>query len=129
MKWWHRLSFRLTVFILLLAIVPLAGFGITTINDIRRVRLHSLAEIHKGVASHSAHLIEDSLAHMIKSVQLIIETNELETADLFDQEWFLQQLLRNIPHLYSLALTDAGGKETVKVGRDRGIYCGRSGNT
>ena len=118
MKWWHRLSFRVTVFILLLAIVPLAGFGITTINDIRRVRLQSLAEIHKGIATHSAHLIEDSLAHMIKSVQLIIETNELETVDVFDKEWFLQQLLRNIPHLYSLTLTDATGKEMVKVGRD-----------
>ena len=118
MKWWHRLSFRLTVFILLLAIIPLAGFGITTINDIRRVRLQSIEEIHKGIAIHSAHLIEDSLTHLIKSVQLIIETNELENADVYDQEWFMQQLLRNIPHLYSLTLTDATGKETVKVGRD-----------
>jgi len=118
MKWWHRLSFRLTVFILLLAIVPLAGFGITTINDIRQVRLQSIAEIHKGVAMHSAHLVEGLLAHMIREIQLVIETGELENAHVSDQEWFMQQLIQNIPHLYSLTITDTTGKETLKVGRD-----------
>ncbi len=117
MKWWQRLSFKLTCFILLLAIVPLAGFGITTINDIRRVRLQSVEEIHKGLATRSANLIEYSLARMIEKLQLIIAGGELDNTNMSDQERFLQLLIKTIPHVHSLAITDITGQEMVKVGR------------
>ncbi len=119
MKWWHRLSYKLTGFILLLAIVPLAGFGITTIKEIRKVRLDSVAQIHRGIATDSAKKITASIADTIKEVQLVINSNELESLDVLDQEWFLQLLIKAIPHLYTLTLTESNGQERVKVGRDR----------
>ena len=53
MKWWNQLSYRVSAFIILLAIVPLAGFGITTINDFRQSRLTSVAQIHRGIISRN----------------------------------------------------------------------------
>jgi len=118
MKWWNRLSFRLTGVILLLAIVPLAGFGITTIRDIRQVRLNSIAQIQEGVAVNSVKLIEASLAHMIENINLAIETAEMDSADASDQEWYLQLLIRNLPSVHSLAIIAEDGREKVKVGVD-----------
>ena len=118
MKWWNRLSVRLTVFILLLAIVPLAGFGISTIQDIRRVRLQSVAEIHTRVAYNSAKLIEVSLSDTVKKIQLVAEGTELESAEITDQESILQLLISSTPSLYTLAIAKPDGREFVKIGRD-----------
>ena len=118
MKWWQRLSFKLTCFILLLAVVPLAGFGITTINDVRRVRLHSVEEIHKGIATRSSNRIEYSLTYMIEKFQLIIASGKLDTTDISEQESFLKLLIQTIPHVHALTITNITGREMVKVGRD-----------
>ncbi|MFH1157209.1 MAG: response regulator [Pseudomonadota bacterium] len=118
MNWWNRLSYRLTVFLLLLAVVPLAGFGITTLRDIRNVRLSSIAQIHRTIARNTAGQIESSLADMVKEIRLMVDSNEMETLDASDQEWLLQLLIKANPHLYTLTLADAGGRERVKVGRD-----------
>ena len=118
MKWWNRLSYRLTGVILFLAIIPLAGFGITTISDIRQVRLDSIEQIQKNIAANSVHLIEASLAHMIKNVNLVIESAEMENADVSDQEWFLQLLIRNLPCVHTLAIVGEDGLEKLKVGAD-----------
>jgi len=118
MKWWNRLSYRLTIFILLLAVVPLAGFGISTIADIRQARLLAVEQVHSGIAKSSVDLIELSLADTIKKIQLVIDSTELEDLDILDQEWFLQMLIKAIPHVYTLAIIDNSGQERVKVGRD-----------
>ena len=118
MKWWNRLSYRLTIFILFLAVLPLAGFGISTITDIHHARLQSIEQIHRSIAKSSVDLIELSLADTIKKIQLVIDSNELEDLDGSDQEWFLQMLIKAIPHLYTLTIVDNNGLERVKVGRD-----------
>ncbi|MBU1564727.1 MAG: response regulator [Proteobacteria bacterium] len=118
MKWWNRLSVRLTVFILFLAIIPLAGFGFTTLRDFQRVRLQSVAQIHKGLANNSAQLIQSSLADIAQVINLVAESTELESADPADKEWLLQLLIKSFPHLSSLTLAEIGGQELVKVGRD-----------
>jgi signal transduction histidine kinase/HAMP domain-containing protein len=118
MKWWQRLSCRLTIIILFLAIVPLVGFGIFTIKDIRQVRLQSVEQIHRGIAESSVLQIESSLTDTIAKIQLVIESNELEGAKVFDQEWILQLLIKDIPHLYTLTIAETSGREKVKVGRD-----------
>ncbi len=118
MKWWNRISYRLTVFILLLAIVPLAGFGIFTIKDIQQARLQSIEQIHRNMAKHSADLIESSILDTEKKIQLVIDSNELESADIEDQEWLLQILIKSLPHVYTLTIADINGRERVKVGRD-----------
>ena len=118
MKWWNRLSYRVSVFILLLAIIPLAGFGITTINDFRRDRLDSVEQIQKGITSTAVGQIESSLADLMQEIQLVVRTNDLEKASVSDQEWFLQLLIKSRPDLYSLALADIDGQEKVKVGRE-----------
>ena len=118
MKWWNRLSYRLTVFILLLTIVPLAGFGLFTIQDIQHVRLQSIEQIHKKVANNAVDLIESSLLDMEKKILLVADTNELESADVSDQEWILQLLIKELTHIHTLTLADTTGREMVKVGRD-----------
>ena len=118
MKWWNRLSVRLTVFILLLAIVPLAGFGFSTIKEIRRVRLQSVAQIHKEIAKNAVQLIESSLADISTQVQLVAASADLDSAIPDDQEWFLQLLLKSSPYLYSLTIVENSGRELVKVGRE-----------
>jgi len=118
MKWWNRLSYRLTVFILLLTVVPLAGVGIYTINDFHNVRLLSIEQIHGNMGQAAAERIEASLSDTIKKIELIIESSELESADVSDQEWFLQMLIKTIPHLNALKVVTVNGQEKVKVGRD-----------
>jgi CheY-like chemotaxis protein len=118
MKLWNRLGYRISVFILLLAVVPLAGFGITTINDFRRVRLDSVEQIQKGITTTAAGKIESSLADLMQEIQLVIRSNDLDKASVSDQEWILQLLLKTRPKLYSLALADMDGQEKLKVGRE-----------
>ncbi|MBC8440409.1 MAG: response regulator [Deltaproteobacteria bacterium] len=118
MKWWNKISYRLTAFILLLAVVPLAGFGISTIRDIQQTRLLSVEQIHDNIARHSVDLIESSLLDTQKKIQLVIDSNELQSADSEDQEWILQILIKSLPHLYSLTIASTDGQERVKVGRD-----------
>ena len=118
MKWWNQLSYRVSAFIILLAIVPLAGFGITTINDFRQSRLTSVAQIHRGIISRSVNLIESSLAETEKKILLVIQSNDFEHADVSDQEWLMQLLIKNLPNLYTLTLADMSGQEKVKVGRE-----------
>jgi CheY-like chemotaxis protein/signal transduction histidine kinase len=122
MKWWNRLSIRLTVFILLVAIAPLAGFGISTINDIRRVRLQSIASFQQEIARNSAKLISLALAHTAENIQLTFGNTELDGADPDDQEWSLQLLIKSSPHLHSLTLLDNSGRELIKVGREQVYY-------
>ena len=121
MKWWNRLSVRLTVFILLLATIPLAGFGFSTIKEIRHVRLQSVSQIHKEIAKDAVKLIESSLADITKQVQLVAASADLDSAIPDDQEWFLQLLVKSSPYLFSLALIEDNGRELVKVGREE-IY-------
>ena len=122
MKWWNRLSIKLTVFILLVAIVPLAGFGISTIHDIRRVRLQSIAQIQQEIAKNSANLVSSSLTHTAESIKLAFGNSELDSAAPDDQEWSLQLLIKASPHLDSLALLDKSGRELIKVGREQVYY-------
>ena len=117
MKWWNRLSVRLTVFIILLAIVPLASFGIATIKDIVRIRLQSIAAFQKEVAGNSAKLIQASLSDIAKEIELVAESTELQSSDPGDQEWVLQMLLKASSHLNSLTIVDLDGRNLVKVGR------------
>jgi len=119
MKWWNRLSYRWTIFILLLALVPLAGFGIFTIRDIRHVQLMSIEQIHTNMAASVAERIESSIAGVVGKIGLVVESNELETLDVSDQEWLLQMLIKRLPHLYALKIVDMSGQERVKVGRER----------
>ncbi len=121
MNWWNRLSYRLTIFILVLALVPLAGFGIFTIKDIRNVQLLSVEQIHGNMALNVAERIESSLANTADRIQLVIESNELETLDVSDQEWILQMLIKGLPHLHALKIIDMDGRERIKISRDR-IY-------
>ena len=119
MKWWNRLSVRLTVLILLLAIVPLVGFGIITIKDILHVRLQSVATYHREIARNSAKLIQSSLASIANEIQLVVESTELESADQTDQEWFLQMLITSSPNIDNLILAERSGRTLVRVGRER----------
>lgn len=118
MKWWNRLSLRLTLFVLFLAIIPLAFFGLTTIQDIQEVRLRSVAESHRNLVKEVASQIETSFQDTIKEIHLLIEATELESAVRSDKEWFLQLLIKNLPHIYTLTLANNDGQETIKVGRD-----------
>ena len=118
MKWWHRLSYRLTIFILLLSVLPLAGFGISTIRDIRHTRLLSIEQIHGNIIRSAAQRIKSSLADSLEKIELVIESNELEAADVSDQEWLMQMLIKSLPHLHALKIVDINGMERVKVARN-----------
>ena len=121
MHWWNRLSYRLTIFILVLALVPLAGFGIFTIKDIRNVRQLSIEQLHGKIATNAAERIESSLANAVERIELVIESNELETLDTSDQEWVLQMLIKSLPHLHALKIIDMDGRVRLKISRDK-IY-------
>ncbi|NDY73798.1 response regulator [Desulfobacter hydrogenophilus] len=118
MNWWHRLSYRLTIFILVLALVPLAGFGLFTIKDIQNARLLSIELIHGNMAINVAERIESSLANAVEKIGLVMESNELETLDVSDQEWILQMLIKSLPPLHALEIIDMDGRVKVKVGYD-----------
>ncbi|MBU0676043.1 MAG: response regulator [Proteobacteria bacterium] len=118
MRLWNRLGFRLSVFIFVLAVVPLVWFGFFTLKDIRSTRLQSVAELHQNFAKDAVRNIEGALADTIKKINLVLEANDLESADFLEQEWLFQTLLKSEPHLNSLTLTDLQGQELVKVGRD-----------
>lgn len=118
MKWWNRLSVRLTVTLLLLAIVPLAGFGIATVRDILRLQLQSVSSLHKEVAFHSAKTIQDALADITGEIQLVCDTVDITSVDQVDQELYLQMIMKASPHISHLTIATRNGEELVKVGRD-----------
>ncbi len=119
MKWWNRLSYRLTFFILLIAVVPLTGFGIATLKDIKHVRLKSEEKLHESALKNAASRIESYLTETTDKIKLVIESSELDGLDTFDQEWQMQIMIKDIRYLHSISILDLKGTETVKVCRER----------
>jgi CheY-like chemotaxis protein/HAMP domain-containing protein len=119
MRWWNKLTYRLSILIILLAVVPLALFGITAIEQVRSAMLASIERENRGLANRSANMIEATVAQTLKDVELVVTSNDFSAATQDDQEWYLQLLLKSIPHLQLLTIFDNAGKIKLKVGRQK----------
>nr|WP_319395490.1 response regulator [uncultured Desulfobacter sp.] len=118
MKWWNKISFKLTLAILIMAVVPLGGFGIMSIDKIRSALLTSVSQTNFAAAKKAGNTIESAVHDTIVAVRVIMENNGFETQDSYDREWALQLLLKSFPQISSITITNTSGTPVLKVTKE-----------
>ncbi|MBC8208023.1 MAG: response regulator [Desulfobulbaceae bacterium] len=116
---WKDLSFKLPLIVLLIGLVPLAGFGLFSI----RYEADALLKVRGQGVRRSAVLTASAIERTIQGVkqgfQRSAENLDLLALDKTDQEWALMTLLIQWPNFKSLALLDAQGQEQIKVANNQ----------
>jgi signal transduction histidine kinase/CheY-like chemotaxis protein/HAMP domain-containing protein len=118
MKWLNKISVKITLAILLMAVVPLGGFGIMSIDKIRSALLTSVSQTNFAAARKAGNTIEAAVHDTIADVRIIMENNRFETLDSYDREWALQMLLKSFPQISSMTVTNASGTPVLKVTKE-----------
>ena len=115
MKWWNKISVKITLAIFLMAVVPLGGFGLITIAKIRSALLASVSQTNFAAAEKAANTIDAAVHGTLMDIRIIMENNGFEDQDLYAREWSLQLLLKSFPQIFSMTATDASGTQVLKV--------------
>lgn len=118
MKWWNKISFKLTLAILIMAVVPLGGFGMMSIDKIRSALLTSVSQTNFAAARQACNTIEAAVHNTIVDIRIIMENNGFETQNLYDREWALQLLLKSFPQISSITVTNVSGTPLLKVTKE-----------
>jgi hypothetical protein len=122
MNWWHRLSYRLLVLMLAIALLPLLGFGVTAIKRTEKALFADARFTNGEVAAHAIELAEKSIQDVQENLALVLRVTDLTGMDAMDQEWALEALEKQVPEIISIALLDVQGKETVKISREKVFF-------
>ncbi|WP_320044765.1 response regulator [uncultured Desulfobacter sp.] len=128
MKWWNKISVKLTLAIFLMAVLPLGGFGILSTAKIRSALLMSVSQTNFASAKRAGNTIEAAVHDTIVDIRIIMENNGFENQDLHDREWTLQLLLKAFPQLSSMTVTNASGTPLLKVTKEDTYYPGKIEN-
>nr|WP_320191610.1 response regulator [uncultured Desulfobacter sp.] len=118
MKWWNKISVKITLAIFLMAVVPLGGFGIISIAKIRSTLLTSVSQANFAAARKAGAVIETAVHDTLVNIRIIMENNGFEDQDAYDREWTLQLMLKSFPQIASLTVTDALGRPLLKVTKE-----------
>ncbi|WP_020585723.1 response regulator [Desulfobacter curvatus] len=118
MKWWNKISVKITLAILLMAVVPLGGFGIMSIAKIRSALLASVSQTNFAAAKRAGATIEAAIHDTIVDIRIIMENNGFEGQNRYDREWSLQLMLKSFPQLSSMMVTNTSGTPLLKVTKE-----------
>jgi CheY-like chemotaxis protein len=115
---WKDLSFKLPIFVLIVSLVPLAGFGLFSINYGTDVILKIRAQGVRRSAVLMASAVEQELQRAEEGFSRAAANQDLVVLDKMDRELALMTLLIQRPNFKSIALLDAQGQELTKVAND-----------
>ena len=118
MNWWNKISIKITLTIFLMAVVPLGGFGIMSIAEIRSALRTSVSQTNFAAARRAGNTIEASVHNTIVDIRLIMENNGFEDQDHYDREWTLQLILKSFPQISSMTVTNTAGTPLLKVTKE-----------
>lgn len=118
MKWWNKISVKITLAIFLMAVVPLGGFGIMSIAKIRSALLASVSQTNFAAARKAGDTIDAAVHEIIIDIRIIMENNGFEDQDLYNREWTLQLMLKSFPQIASITVTNASGTPLLKVTKE-----------
>ena len=118
MRWWNKISVKITLAIVLMAVVPLGGFGIMSIAEIRSALLTSVSQTNFAAAKKAGDTIEAAVHNTILDIRLIMDNNGFEDLDLDDREWTLQLMLKSFPQVSSMTVTNTTGAPLLKVTKE-----------
>lgn len=118
MKWWNKISVKITLAIVLMAVVPLGGFGIISIAKIRSTLLASVSQANFAAAKKAGATIETAVRNTLDNIRIIMANNGFEDQGPYDREWTLQLMLKSFPQVASMTVTDATGTPLLKVTKE-----------
>nr|WP_319493958.1 response regulator [uncultured Desulfobacter sp.] len=118
MNWWNKISIKITLTIFLMAVVPLGGFGIMSIAEIRSALLTSVSKTNFAAARKAGDTIEAAVHNTILDIRLIMDNNRFEDQDMYDREWSLQLMLKSFPQVSSMTVTNTAGTPLLKVTKE-----------
>jgi CheY-like chemotaxis protein/signal transduction histidine kinase/HAMP domain-containing protein len=118
MKWWNKISVKITLAIFLMAVVPLGGFGIMSIARIRFALQTSVSQTNFAAAKKAGETIEASVHEIIMDIRIIMENNGFEDQEPHDREWALQLMLKSFPQISSMTVTNASGTPLLTVTKE-----------
>ena len=119
MKWWKKLSVKISLFIFGLALLPLLVFGLVAIPRMNGTLTKFIESQHLNIVKNAAGVISTNVAQMVKDIQLICDTVGLKDQLPEDQEWTLQFMLKSFPEVKAFSLFDGTGMERMRVSKDR----------
>ncbi len=119
MKWWKKLSVKISLFIVILALMPLLVFGMLAIPRMNETLTQSIESNHFNIVENAAGVISTNVARIVQNIQVISEAVGLEAQLPEDQEWTLQLMLKSFPEVKAFSLFDGTGMERMRVSKER----------
>ncbi len=113
----NQLSVKIHIIILLLALIPLVGFSLFSIQFNRNTLLQEIQRANHEVALIARKTAEQTISDIQSKVIIALNTSGFTDLDTMDQEWILQSLISSFPEVLSFSLLNEKGKEIIKLSK------------
>ncbi|MFQ5813948.1 MAG: cache domain-containing protein, partial [Anaerolineae bacterium] len=118
-RWWNRLSFRMPALIVLMALIPLLGFGVVATRVGAAALIRQAGRANRETAARTVELAEASVGNIQEHLIMAVSAPAFSRIEYEAHEFALQLLLRTLPDVKSLTVLDDRGNERVKSAREK----------
>ena len=123
-----RLTTRMTLMTLLVAMLPLLFFAVFSLNINRQSLIKQINSNNLAIALRGHNLIEEAIIDLEHSLMLVENTVDLQGLSHDDLEWELVSLRPFFDEVQSQTVVDGSGKEIIKFDRDRNVAASELGD-
>ena len=113
--WWQRITFRLTLLVLAVSILPPLTLGVLAMRSARVAQESEVRERNAAVASWGVDKVESYLGNIVENMRLLVELGDLQAIEPVAAKPLLSYFLSFMDDVKEVSLIDARGQERVRL--------------
>jgi methyl-accepting chemotaxis protein len=117
LRWWNRLSFKILLLIVLLALLPLLGFGLFATQAASMALRNQIRLAHLAVAYQAVDITERAVENLQQNLDITSQRRVFGTSAYHNQEYALQTLLQTFSEIKAVTVLNGQGDEKLKLSR------------